>query len=121
MTWNIEYTDYFGTWWERLTATEQVSVAASVGLLENYGPNLRYPHSSGINGSRYSHMRELRVQHEGRPYRILYAFDPRRTAILLLGGDKTGNSRWYDESIPRADALYEEHLAQLKREGFDDG
>jgi hypothetical protein len=58
-------------------------------------------------------MRELRVQHGGRPYRILYAFDPRRTAILLLGGDKTGNSRWYDEYIPKADAIYEEHLREI--------
>jgi hypothetical protein len=59
-------------------------------------------------------MRELRVQHGGKPYRILYAFDPRRTGILLLGGDKTGSSRWYDENIPRADALYEQHLREIE-------
>jgi hypothetical protein len=61
-------------------------------------------------------MRELRVQHGGKPLRILYAFDPRRTGILLLGGDKTGNSRWYDEQIPRADALYEQHLNEIKNQ-----
>ena len=121
MTWDVEYTDHFGAWWDGLSEAEQESVAASVRLLEEYGPNLRHPHSTGINGSRYSHMRELRVQHEGRPYRALYAFDPRRAAILLLGGDKTGNDRWYDESIPRADALYDEHLAQLRLEGANDG
>jgi hypothetical protein len=62
-------------------------------------------------------MRELRVQHQGRPIRVLYAFDPRRTAILLLGGDKTGDNRWYVKHIPRADRLYDEHLMELKKEG----
>ena len=55
-------------------------------------------------------MRELRVQHAGRPYRVLYAFDPRRTAILLIGGDKTGNNRWYEEYVPRGDDIYDQHL-----------
>ncbi len=66
-------------------------------------------------------MRELRTQHDGRPLRTLYAFDPRRTAILLLGGDKTGNDRWYDENIPIADRLYDQHLEQLRLEGLQDG
>jgi hypothetical protein len=63
-------------------------------------------------------MRELRIQHQGRPYRILYAFDRRRAAILLLGADKTGQDRWYDEHVPRADTLYDEHLQELHREGL---
>jgi hypothetical protein len=117
MTWDIEYTDVFETWWSDLTEAEQESVAASVGLLEIFGTNLRHPHSSGILGAKHGHLRELRVQHEGRPYRVLYAFDPRRTAILLLGGDKTGRPRWYDDNVPRADALYDAHLMQLKQEG----
>ena len=67
--------------------------------------------------SKHSHMRELRTQHEGRPYRTLYAFDPRRAAILLIGGDKTGNDRWYETHIPMADKLYDAHLDELKKEG----
>jgi hypothetical protein len=63
-------------------------------------------------------MRELRVQHEGRPYRVLYAFNPKRTATLLMGGHKTGNDRWYEMSIPLADRLYDEHLNELKKEGL---
>jgi hypothetical protein len=63
-------------------------------------------------------MRELRIQHQGRPYRALYAFDPRRAAILLLGSDKTGNDRWYDENVARADALYDEYLRELEKEGL---
>jgi len=76
---------------------------------------VEYAHSSGITTSSYDHMRELRTQHEGRPYRTLYAFDPRRTASLLIGGDKTGNNRWYDEFVPIADHLYADHLVELER------
>ena len=65
-------------------------------------------------------MRELRIQHQGRPFRVLYAFDPRRATILLIGGDKTGNKRWYEIYVPLADRLYDEHLAQLKMEGYLD-
>ena len=96
-------------------------MAASVSLLEERGPNLGYPHSSGIKGSRHGHMRELRTQHDGRPIRTLYAFDPRRSAILLIGGDKTGDGRWYLENVTVADKLYDAHLAQLKKEGLIDG
>lgn len=118
---DVEYTDEFGDWWDCLSEKEQESVAATVGLLEEYGPNLPYPHSSGISGSEYSHMRELRIQHEGRPYRVLYAFDPRRSAIMLIGGDKTGNDRWYDEYVPQADKLYANHLEELKAERSKNG
>lgn len=62
-------------------------------------------------------MRELRIQHQGEPYRILYAFEPRRAAILLIGGKKTGQNKWYEEFIPLADRLYDVHLEQLRREG----
>ena len=85
MAWDVEYTDEFGARWRSLDEDEQISVAASVELLQMKGPALRMPHSSGISGSRHGHMRELRIQHQGRPYRTLYAFDPRRTAILLAG------------------------------------
>jgi hypothetical protein len=66
-------------------------------------------------------MRELRTQYGGRPYRLLYAFDPRRCAILLIGGDKTGNDRWYEENVPIADRLYNEHWDALRKEGLIDG
>jgi len=121
MVWEVEYTDEFELWWYALTEREQISVAATVQLLELRGPQLPFPHSSGIKGSRHSHMRELRIQHEGRPYRTLYAFDPRRTAILLLGGDKTGDGQWYEKYVPAADRLYDEHLQELKRAGLIDG
>ena len=73
--------------------------------------------SSGIEGSKHGHMRELRVQSGGRPVRIFYAFDPRRSAILLIGGDKTGRDRFYEEMVPVADRLYDVHLEELRKEG----
>lgn len=118
MAWEVEYTDEFGDWWMTLTEDEQDSIDVVVGLLENKGPSLPFPYSSGIQGSRHSHMRELRVQHQGEPYRILYAFDPRRVAILLLDGNKSGDDRWYEQNVPQADRLYDEHLTELNQEGL---
>lgn len=118
MTWEVEYTDEFGEWWDTLTEDEQVSVDACVRLLEEQGPMLPHPYSSGVRASRHSHMRELRIQHSGDPYRVLYAFDPRRVAILLIGGNKRGDDRWYDKFVPIADRPYDEHLAELDREGL---
>ena len=74
-------------------------------------------HSSGINGSKHGHMCELRTQHDGRPFRTLYAFDPRQIAILLICGDKTGGNRWYDVHVPISDRLYDQHLEQRRIEG----
>ena len=118
MEWDVEYTDEFGKWWNTLIAAQQEDIAATVNLLMEYGPNLPYPHSSGIEGSKHAHMRELRVQSQGNPIRIFYAFDPRRCAILLIGGDKTGDKRFYQTNIPLADKLYDEHLEELRKEGL---
>ena len=121
MTWELEYTDEFGEWWEGLDEGTQIAISATVGLLEAKGPQLPFPHSSDVRGSRFGQMRELRIQHKGEPFRVLYAFDPRRMAILLIGGNKGGNDRWYEEYVPRADKLYEIHLATLAKEGLIDG
>ncbi len=90
-------------------------------LLQRFGPALRRPHAEVIASSKHSNMKELIIQYSGRPYRVLYAFDPRRAAILLMGGDKTGDYRWYETFVPIADRLYDEHLATLKKEGSIDG
>ena len=116
MAWEVEYTDEFHAWWQRLTEAEQGDIAAYVGELERRGPILPYPYSSGVYGSKHGAMRELRVQSAGKPIRIFYAFDPRRMAILLIGGRKAGAKRFYDRFIRAADRLYDEHLAELKRE-----
>jgi hypothetical protein len=116
MTWEVEYTDEFGDWYKDLTESEQDSIDRNVYLLEQFGPTLSDRYSKPVVTSRYTHMRELRVQHGGEPIRVLYAFDPRRVALLLLGGNKTGDDRWYEKSVPRADELYEQHLRELADE-----
>ena len=118
MTWEIEYTDEFGEWWNGLTVNQQDDFAVVVGLLEVHGPSLGYPYSSDIRGSRHGRMRELRAQSGGNPLRAFYAFDPTRTAILLIGGDKTGDGAFYRYYIPIADDLYDQHLGELRREGL---
>ena len=114
MAWEVEFTSEFGAWWDSLSIGEQKDVSLAVTLLEAAGPALRRPHVGAISNSRHANMKELVIQHAGRPYRVLFAFDPRRTGILLIGGDKTGNNRWYEEFIPVADALFDDHLKQLR-------
>ncbi|HKT15704.1 MAG TPA: type II toxin-antitoxin system RelE/ParE family toxin [Allosphingosinicella sp.] len=118
VSWDVEHTNEFGDWFVELSEADQDAIDFTVDLLMAQGPRLRFPHSSGINNSRHSHMRELRIQCEGRPLRVFYAFDPRRSAILLIGGDKTGDDRFYERMIPIADELYEVHLNELRQEGL---
>ncbi len=112
----VEYSDEFGEWWNSLSEDEQATVSAYVSLLEERGTTLDYPYSSSVERSRYSHMRELRIQHAGDPYRALYAFDSRRIAMLLIGGNKTGDDRWYERFVPIADKIYDTHLSELEKE-----
>lgn len=116
VAWEVEYTDEFGNWWQALGQDEQEEVAAKVTLLEERGPVLPRPHSDVIVTSKYANMKELRGSVQQRELRILYAFDHRRKAILLIGGDKAGNPKWYDEFVPLADKLFEEHLEAIGKE-----
>ena len=116
MPWELEYTDEFRAWWDSLSDAQQRSVAHVIRLLEQQGPNLPFPYASKVFSSRHSGMRELRVQHRAHPYRVLYIFDPRRVALLLLGGDKAGDDRWYARMIPVADQIYDRFLEELKGE-----
>jgi hypothetical protein len=118
MATEVEYTDKFEQSYLILDEAAQDSIDFVVELLENKGVNLISPYSSNIKGSRHGNMRELRIQHKGEPYRILYCFDPRRIAVLLLVGNKQGNDRWYEENVPKADKLYDELLKELKDEGL---
>jgi hypothetical protein len=118
MAWNVEHTDEFAEWYRGLSEAQQDDITAAGLLLMEMGPQLPFPHSSGINGSKHAHMRELRVQSGGRPLRVFYAFDPRRSAILLIGGDKTGDNRFYEQMVPIADALYDVYIVEIRKEGF---
>lgn len=116
--WQVEFTDEFGRWWDELAEVEQDAIAASVRLLEELGPGLPRPHADTLKGSKHPNMKELRTQCQGRPLRTFYAFDPRRCAILLIGGDKTGKDRFYEQMLPLADRLYDEYLEQLAEQGL---
>ena len=113
MAWEVEVSDEFGDWYAGLSIAEQLSVAAGVGMIGRYGPGLARPYVDTLKGSAFPNMKELRVQHHGRPFRILFAFDPRRSAYLIIGGDKTGDKNWYFEAIHRADVIYAQHLKEI--------
>lgn len=113
MPWEVEVSDEFAAWYGKLNELESVRVDAAVDMLIEYGPALARPYADTLKGSRYPNLKELRVQHEGRPYRILFAFDPRRKAYIILGGEKTGNADWYVEAIRRAEAIYAQHLKEM--------
>jgi hypothetical protein len=116
--WNVEFTDEFFDWWNSLTDSQQDALQAGIELLESNGPSLGRPHADTVKGSRHPNMKELRTQCAGKPLRSFFAFDPRRSAILLIGGDKTGDKRFYDKMIPLADALYDTYLIELRKEGL---
>lgn len=113
--WIVEFTDEFELCWLELSELVQEKCAVVVDLLTREGPNLGFPYSSSIRGSAHA-LRELRIQCGGHPYRILYTFDPQRNALLILGGDKTGNDRWYEENVPRAERIYEQYLKEIEEE-----
>jgi hypothetical protein len=116
--WNVEFTGEFFDWWNSLTDSQQDALQAGIELLESNGPSLGRPHADTVKGSRHPNMKELRTQCAGKPLRSFFAFDPRRSAILLIGGDKTGDKRFYDKMIPLADALYDTYLKELRKEGL---
>ncbi len=112
--WSVEYTDQFENWWNQLEADEQTKITERIILLERRGPQLGRPYVDQISTSRHQNMKEIRQSNT----RILFAFDPTSSAILLIGGDKTGKwNKWYKKFIPIADDLFDQHLAELRREG----
>ena len=118
--WEVEYTDEFEQWWLDLTQEQQEALDARVMLLAEHGPGLKRPVVGNIEASRHANMKELRTS-KGAALRVLFAFDPRRHAILLLGGDKSGEwSDWYEWAVPQADDLYDTHLQELDDEGLLD-
>jgi hypothetical protein len=112
--WDVEVTDQFVQWWDTLSVEEQESIKAVVDMLEQRGPGLGRPLVDTIKGSRHANLKELRTT----MIRVLFAFDPTRTAILLIGGDKRDRFKeFYALMIPLADDLLDEHLKELESKG----
>jgi hypothetical protein len=117
MVWEIEGTDQFKEWFFSLDAGDDRAVTEAINALAIDGPALGRPFVDTLAGSRIPNLKELRPKRND--IRILFVFDPRRTAILLLGGSKTDDWRgWYRRSIPEAERLYDEYLAELAKEGL---
>lgn len=113
MAWEVEVSDEFIDWYSSLALEERKSVTVAVDALALAGPGLGRPLVDTLKGSKYANLKELRVQHHGRPLRVLFVFDPRRMVYLILGGDKTGDANWYVEAIRRADSIYGQHLKEI--------
>jgi hypothetical protein len=111
-------TDDFKMWYDRLDESDLKAVTRSMEMLSMWGVVLPFPHSSALRSSRHG-LRELRIQSGGRPLRVMYGFDPKRQAVLLLGGNKSGNNRFYEEMVPKADRLYEDYLHTQARDDAD--
>ena len=116
--WEIEFTEQFRDWWSELFREQQLAGGARIELLEARGPSLGRPAVDRIKTSRHHNMKELRSE-QADALRVLFMFDPRRNAILLLGGDKSGQwEEWYKWAIPTADNLYDTYLNELRKEGL---
>lgn len=112
MSWEVELTDEFERWYRDLEQSTQDRIIAAVQVLRDQGPGLGRPLVDSVKGSAHP-MKELRVG----TIRILFAFDPRRIAVLLTGGDKQDRwQKWYRSAIPKAERLYERHLAEINKE-----
>lgn len=113
MPWEVQVADDAEAFLEGLTDEEFAKVDAAIELLRQFGPNLGRPYADSVYGSKHSNLKELRIKMSGKEFRILFAFDPARVAVLLVGGDKVGNKRWYKTFVERADAVFDQHLESL--------
>ena len=118
MATEVAFTDEFNQWWHTLTRHEQRALGSRLSRLRVYGMTLprKYSKTVDVRDRDRVEMRELRVQVDGRPLRALYVFDPSLKAVVLLGGDKTGDDDFYTRNIPRAYDLYDAYRTRSERE-----
>ena len=115
MSWNVVTVTQFDDWFLQLNADEQRDILAALLVLEQFGPALGRPYVDSLKGTdKIKNLKELRVQHKGKPYRVFFAFDPLRQAVMLCGGDKTGNKRFYETMIPIAEHEFLNYLKNLE-------
>ena len=117
MKWSVEFHDDFVPEYEALSLHLQNELQAIVEVLEQLGPLLGRPRVDTLNGSRHANMKEIRFDADGGVWRFAFAFDPKRQAIILCGGDKSGGGgkRFYRQLIEKADARFAAHVARLKQ------
>lgn len=112
--WSVDI-ELIAEWLVSLDEDSRAQVVAAIELLEDYGPQLGRPIVDTVSSSRHRNMKELRPGSSGRSkLRVLFVFDPERSAVMLIAGDKAGDwTRWYKTNIPLADDLFDEHLRRL--------
>lgn len=115
--WTIIASEPFKRWWGDLDMELQAALAHDIEVLRRLGPVLGRPHADTVHGSRHANLKELRTRHRGQAWRVLYAFDPRRQGVLLIGGAKTGNRRSFTSLVTEAERILDEHLAGLHADG----
>ena len=117
MAWVVEIGDDFEPEFDALHEDVRAEILALSRLLQQFGPQLGRPRVDTLNGSRHTNMKELRFGAAGGEWRVAFAFDTRRRAILLVAGDKSGTSerRFYGQLIRKADDRFDAHLARQKR------
>jgi len=118
--WQVLLDTDFKIWLLAQEEDIQTAVFAHIGLLKAFGPSLGRPHVDTLKGSQLPNLKELRVQVQGNPWRVLFVFDPKRRAILLVGGNKRGDAKWYKKAIPLAEQRYQQHLQQMEKDNGRD-
>jgi hypothetical protein len=118
VSWSALLHDEFSKEFDALSAAVQDELLAMMGLLKQFGPSLGRPRVDTLKGSRHANMKELRFDADNGVWRVAFAFDPKREAMLLVGADKSGGGekRFYRQLLKKADKRFDDHLAQLKRE-----
>jgi hypothetical protein len=116
MSWSVEFHPKFKAEYDELPEAVQDGLIASLEPLREFGPSLGRPDVDTLNDSHYANMKELRLKADGGVWRVAFAFDPRRSAIILVAGDKSGVStaKFYQRLIDKADKRYREHLEILE-------
>ena len=114
--WEVIQTNTFYQWFVKRDKNAQEEIREKVRVLEEYGPRLGRPYVDTVSESKFKNMKELRVQSKGQPLRVFFAFDPRRKAVLLVGGNKRNYKKFYKKMIFKADALFNEYLEDQKNE-----
>lgn len=115
MPYMVLYLDDFATWLDAQEEDCRIRVIAHLDLLQERGPLLGRPYADTLKGSKVTNLKELRVQYKTEPIRLLFAFDPKQQAVIILGGSKQGNKRWYEEHIPIAETLFSKHLDRQRK------
>lgn len=115
MPYTLIYLDEFAAWLDAQEEDLRLSTVAHLDLLEEHGPVLARPHADTLKGSQLANLKELRFSYHGAPIRVLFAFDPKRQAVIILAGNKQGNKRWYEINIPIAEKLFTAHLEKQRK------